>query len=108
MRSPRVESQARTVQEALQQLPFETAMYVRDLIRGLEAEAGTAQALVARAGILQQRDVAHVMRRAAAIRRERDELRGALEEANAERDRLQQRVDALEAPRARWSRRLSL
>ena len=108
MRSRTVVSQTETVQQALAELPLEAAMQIRDVIRGLEAETGTARALLARSEVLARRDIAHATRRAETFRAERDEAAGALNLAREERDALGRRVEELNVQVALRRRRFRL
>jgi hypothetical protein len=67
---------ATSVEEILDTVLPEARLILRDHIKGLEAEAGTARSLAARTQRLREEDAATMQMLAASLRRERDELRG--------------------------------
>ena len=66
---------ATSIAEVLDSIPPEARLLLRDHIKGLEAEAGTARSLATRTQRLRDEDAATLQMLAANLRRERDELR---------------------------------
>ena len=66
---------ATSIGEILDSIPPDARLLLRDHIKGLEAEAGTARSLAARTQRLRDEDAATLQLLAADLRRERDELR---------------------------------
>lgn len=100
--TPRSHSQTQdvSVQETLKSIPPAAAMYLRDLIRGLEAEAGAARALASRADEQRVRDTEYAVHKALEFRDERDEAQSALAQAQARLESLSVRVTQLEVREA--------
>lgn len=67
---------ATSIAEILDSIPPDARLILRDHIKGLEAEAGTARSLATRTQRLRDEDAATLQLLAANLRRERDELRG--------------------------------
>jgi hypothetical protein len=63
------------IDEILDTIPAEARLLLRDHIKGLEAEAGTARSLATRSQRLRDEDVATLQMLVDNLRRERDELR---------------------------------
>lgn len=101
MRAPQTTSSAETIQEQLTALAPEAAMFVRDLVRGLEAEAGTARAVSARAELR----AAQADQRAARAEQRSDDSAARERALEAQRDELLARVHELEAEASRPHRR---
>lgn len=93
MRAPQTTSSTETIQEQLTGLAPEAAMFVRDLVRGLEAEAGTARALSVRAELR----AARADQRATRAEELRDEVVAREQALEGERDALRARVLELQS-----------
>lgn len=104
MRAPHTTSSTETIQDQLAGLAPEAALFVRDLVRGLEAEAGTARALSTRADLRaaraeDRRDKAEARERA--MEAERAAAVAAAQALEAECDALRARVHHLEVEATR-------
>lgn len=66
---------ATSVDEILDTIPAEARLILRDHIKGLEAEAGSARSLATRTQRLRDEDAATMQMLAANLRRDRDALR---------------------------------
>jgi hypothetical protein len=63
------------IDEILDSIPADARLILRDHIKGLEAEAGTARSLATRTQRLRDEDAATLQLLASDLRRQRDELR---------------------------------
>lgn len=71
---------AASIGEILDSIPPDARLMLRDHIKGLEAEAGTARSLARRTERLRAEDAATLQLLAAGVRRERDELRARVDD----------------------------
>lgn len=82
---------------ALTALPDKLAIGLRDVIRGLEAEAGTARALVRRSEDRRRRDTEHAAHQAWVFKDQRDAARSERDAARHRVEELESRLTELEA-----------
>ncbi|WP_298460443.1 hypothetical protein [uncultured Cellulomonas sp.] len=103
MRTPETASRTDDVQAQLAMLPPEAELYLRDLVRGLEAEAGTARALSVRAelrAVRAEERAERAAQREAAATVERDAAQAAVQALTEEVHALRGQVDELQRARA--------